>query len=797
MKSLPVLICFFTFLMAGNLVLEAQNKLYPNEFPLEDVTLLDGPFKDARDLNIDVLLKYDVDRLLAPYRKVAGLPAKAESYPNWIGLDGHIAGHYLSAMAMNYAATGNKECKKRMKYILAEIKECQDANTRNHPGWGAGYAGGFPNSENIWKTFKNGNFGVYRSSWVPFYNLHKMYAGLRDAWLYCNNVQAKEIFLKFCDWGIEITSELSDEQLQSVLDMEHGGINETFADAYQMTGNEKYLAAAQRFSHRRFLDPLSRGVDILDNTHANTQVPKFVGFGRIAELLNDTTYFKAAKNFWETVTGNRSIALGGNSRREHFPAKEAYIDFINVNDGPESCNSYNMLKLTENLFRANLSAKYIDFYERTMYNHILSTQHPEHGGYVYFTSARPRHYRVYSAPNEAMWCCVGTGMENHGKYNQLIYTHSGDSLFLNLFVASELNWKDKGVKMEQETIFPYSEETKLTITNGSADFTLMVRYPGWVSPNALKISVNGKSVTYDARPSSYIGIERTWKRGDVVQVTLPMRNTIEHLKYVPEYVAFMHGPILLGAKTGTEDLRGLIADDGRWSQYAGGEYLPVDKAPILVYNDIENIGDKLEPVSGKPLNFRLNVKMINPADVTLEPFYKIHDARYMMYWLALSEKGYEQYIDSLANIEKEKLALERRTVDFVNTGEQQPETDHAMQAEQSNRGNNMNRMFREARNGGFFSYDLATNSETNLGLQVKYWGAEWGNRKFDIFIDDEKLISEDNTNRWNQSLFKDVVYNIPNTMVAGKKSIRVKFKSLRGTTAGAVYKLRLIRMAKE
>ncbi|HZK93543.1 MAG TPA: DUF6805 domain-containing protein [Prolixibacteraceae bacterium] len=384
-------------------------------------------------------------------------------------------------------------------------------------------------------------------------------------------------------------------------------------------------------------------------------------------------------------------------------------------------------------------------------------------------------------------------MENHGKYNQFIYTHSNDSLFLNLFIASELNWKEKGLKIKQETSFPDEEQTKLTVTEGASNFKLMVRYPVWVSKGALKIAVNGKDIAHIVLPSSYVCIDRKWEKGDVVQILLPMHNSIEHLPNVPEYIAIMHGPILLGAKTGTEDLKGLIADDGRWGQYAGGEYLPVDKAPILIDDNIETIADKLVQVKDKPLNFKLNVKMINPAELTLEPFYKIHDARYMMYWLALSNSGYKAYTDSLANIEKEKLALENRTIDYVATGEQQPETDHALQLEKSNKGNNLNEFFREARDGGYFSYDLATKSETDLCLMVRYWGAEWGNRKFDISIDDEKLVTEDNTNKWNQSMFKDVIYPIPDSIVTGKTHIRVKFQSLPGSTAGAVYYIRLVR----
>lgn len=773
--------------------IKAQDRLYPNEFSLSDVKLLDGPFKHAQDLNIHVLLEYDTDRLIAPFRKEAGLPEKAKLYPNWAGLDGHVGGHYLSALAMNYASTGNAECKKRMDYMISELKACQEANDKNHPDWGKGYVGGAPNSQQIWSTLQKGDFAAYRAAWVPWYNVHKLYSGLRDAWLYAGNEEAKAIFLKFCDWGINITANLSEEQMQQMLDTEHGGMNETFADAYQMTGDGKYLVAAKRFSHRMLLDAMAAGNDNLDNKHANTQVPKAVGFQRIAELSKDKKYIDAGSFFWETVTGKRSLAFGGNSRREFFPSVASCTDFVNDVEGPETCNSYNMLKLTEDLFRMNPQAKYADYYERTMYNHILSTQHPEHGGYVYFTPARPRHYRVYSAPNEAMWCCVGSGMENHGKYNQFIYTHQNDSLFLNLFVASELNWREKGISLKQETNFPGEEETTLKITKGAAKFALMIRYPSWVKEGALKILVNGKPVEIDAKPSSYAAVERNWKKGDEVQILLPMHNAIEKMPNVPNYIAIMHGPILLGAKTGTEDLKGLIADDGRWAHIAGGERLPVDKAPIIIENSVADIAGKITPVKDKPLTFTTSLNMVNKAAIELEPFYRIHDARYMIYWMWLTESQYKNYIDSLAVVEKERIELQKRTIDFVAPGEQQPEADHQMEKLKSSTGNFQDEFWRDARNEGYFSYNMVTNSESGLSLMVRYWGAEWGNRKFDIFINNEKLVTEDNTGRWNQSQFQEVKYEIPDSMVKDKKQIRVKFQALPGNTAGAVYYIRLLR----
>ena len=772
----------------------AQDKLYPNTFPLSDVKLSEGPFQHARDLNIQALLQYDVDRLLAPYLKEAGLPEKAQGYPNWEGLDGHIGGHYLTAMAMNYAATGNAECKKRMDYMVEELLRCQIANTQKYPDWGKGYVGGVPKGEGLWPSIKKGEIQPIWQYWVPWYNVHKTYAGLRDAWLYANNKQAGTIFLDFCDWAVDLTAGLTDAQMEQMLGNEHGGMNEIFADAYQMTGDNKYLATAMRFSHKELLDAMAVGHDNLDNKHANTQVPKAIGFQRIAELSKDDKYARAGQFFWETVSSNRSLALGGNSRREHFPAESACEDFIHEVEGPETCNTYNMMKLTEDLFRVDPSARYADFYERAMYNHILSSQHPHHGGYVYFTPMRPRHYRVYSAPNEAMWCCVGSGMENHAKYNQFVYTHQNDTLFVNLFVASELHWKEKGLKIKQETLFPNEEQTKLTITEGSSDLTLLVRYPYWVKDGALEVKINGKTAKYNKTASSYIALSRKWKKGDEVQILLPMHLRIEQLTNVPNYIAIMYGPVLLGAKTGTEDLRGLIANDSRWGHIASGNRLPIDQAPIIIEDSHQAILSKLQPVGGKSLAFTTSdLKMINPIDLVLEPFYDIHDSRYMLYWMALSDKQYQSYIDSLAMDEKKKLELQSRTIDFVVPGEQQPEADHDMQMARSRSGNNHNQFYREASNEGFFSYKLSTNKETGLSLIVRYWGAEWGDRKFDIYVDDEHFMTVDNTGKWNQSRFQEEEYKIPERLLEGKDNIRVKFQALPGNTAGAIYHIRLVR----
>ena len=778
-------------LMAGSM--QAQDRLYADEFPLGDVTLLDGPLKKARDLNIQVLLKYDNDRLLAPFLKEAGLTPKGELYPNWAGLDGHVGGHYLTALAMN-AATGSEACRERMEYWISELQRCADANAKNHPEWGKGYVGGVPGSDRIWSNYKKGNFGPYSGAWVPFYNLHKMYAGLRDCWVYCGNEQAKKLFLDFCDWAIDLTSGLTDEQVERTLHTEHGGMNEVLADAYAITGDKKYLDVAKRFSHKRLLLPLEQRQDCLDNMHANTQVPKVVGFERISELSGDEAYHNAASFFWDIVTGERTLAFGGNSRREHFPSKEACKDFVEDIDGPETCNTNNMLKLSEELHRRNPEARYADFYELATFNHILSSQHPEHGGYVYFTSARPRHYRNYSAPNEAMWCCVGTGMENHGKYGQFVYTKIQDNLFVNLFAATQLNWKERGIVVRQETQFPYAETSRISIAEGKGQFTLQVRYPAWVKPGEFALKVNGQPVSIVTGPSSYVAISRKWKKGDVVDITFPMHNSVKYLPNLPQYIALMHGPIMLAMKTGTEDLVRLIADDSRFGQLAVGKKLPVDQAPILINNNLEDIANQLHPIAGKPLHFTLTTRMENEIRNELMPFFELHDSRYMMYWLALSENSYKGYLDNLAKREQERQALEDRTVDKVQPGEQQPESDHFMETDRSNVGNTNDVFYRDASDGHYFSYLLQTGGQTELSLRLKYWGVgEWKSHEFDILVDDVVVTSVNNTGKYRISEFKYETYPIPAELLKGKKQVRVKFQAKPRKQIGEIYEVRLVK----
>jgi uncharacterized protein len=773
----------------------AQDKLYPSMFPLGDVKLLDGPFKQRMDLNSKTLLSYDVDRLLQPFLKEAGLTAKGTAFSNWSGLDGHVGGHYLSALAMDYAATGDAQIKTRMDYVISELKRAQDANGKDANF--VGYVSGVPNGKAMWLKFKGGDAGAQSGYWVPWYNIHKTFAGLRDAWLYAGDETAKTMFLKLCDWGITITNGLTDAKMESMMGTEYGGMNEVYADAYGMTKDVKYLNAAKKWSHKWLLNAMSASTDNLDNKHANTQVPKAIGFARIAELSGDATYTKGAQYFWTTVTGKRSIAIGANSRQEYFPDASKYTDFVNVPEGPESCNSYNMLKLTENLFRMSPQAKYADFYERSLFNHILSVIHPSHGGYVYFTPARPRHYRVYSKVNSAMWCCVGSGMENPAKYTQFAYLHKNDSLFVNLFMATELNWKEKGVKITQTTTFPEEEKTRLAIaTAAPAKFRLLIRHPSWVRANEMKIVVGSDTVSGQSTVSSYVEINRTWNDGDVVTILLPMHNSVEQLPNVANYFAILHGPIVLGAKTGTESLTGLVADDGRWSHIASGTQLDLTQAPMLAAKP-DSIASRLVPVEGKPLTFKAPFLFASKKDTSLvfEPFYKIHDARYMMYWMLMTD---QKTLDSLSAAQAAALLLEGRTIDRITPGQQQPEVDHKMEQVNTVSGVNQGESYRDGGSctggsGASVSYELSTNDESDLSLWVRYWGNETScTRTFDILVDGQKIATETLVNKWKKSEFVNVEYALPNSLVAGKTIVTVKFQATSGMVGG-LYGVRLLR----
>ncbi|MDH6307945.1 DUF1680 family protein [Dysgonomonas sp. PFB1-18] len=762
----------FTLLFVTAILLKAQVEPKVEYFHLQDVELLNSPFSHAQNLDKRYLLELSADRLLAPFLREAGLTPKAESYTNWenTGLDGHIGGHYLSALSLMYASTGDQDIKGRLDYMISELKRCQDAN-------GNGYIGGVPGGKVIWQEVADGNIKAggfdLNGRWVPLYNIHKTYAGLRDAYLYAENNTAKEMLIKMTDWAINLVSKLSEDQIQDMLRSEHGGLNETFADVAAITGNEKYLKLAHQFSHHAILDPLTKHEDKLTGMHANTQIPKVLGFKRVADIEGNESWNDAARFFWETVIEHRSVCIGGNSVGEHFNPVNDFSRMIKHIEGPETCNTYNMLRLSKMLYQTSLDKKYVDYYERALYNHILSTQHPETGGFVYFTQMRPGHYRVYSQPQTSFWCCVGSGIENHAKYGEMIYAHTDKELYVNLFIPSRLNWTEKETEIIQENTFPDEPKTTLTINPKKAQkFTLKLRYPSWVQQGTVKVLLNGKpqSVTEE---NGYVSINRTWKKGDKVVLEVPMHIAAEQLPDKSNYYSFRYGPVVLAAKTGTEDMIGLFADDSRGGHIAHGRQIPMKEMPIIVSNP-EDIASLLKPVNGKSLTFHLNNLYTDKYKDGLEliPFFRLHDSRYVIYWPQATQEGVKKLQEQIAEEEQERIKLDAITIDKVVCGEQQPESDHFIQSEKSYTGFEEDVHWREAR--GWFSYQMKNKDKNAKYLMLKVFNNK-NFSNFDVYVNDQKVADFDLIEV--SKSFAHLYFNIPADVKETEFVVKIQARS--------------------
>lgn len=770
------------FTLLGALSMSSTATLYP----LSSVRLLPSPFSKAVEANRQYILALDADRLLAAFRREAGLKPKKESYGNWenIGLDGHTAGHYLSALADMIGAgsdTPDHELDKRLDYMLSELDECQKAS-------GDGYLGGVPGSKAFWKDISAGHIEAFNQKWVPWYNVHKTFAGLRDAYEVANKPKAKLLLVKLADWACNVIAPLSDDQMQRMLGFEHGGMNEVLADVYAITGNNKYIEAAKRFNHLAILAPLERKEDRLTGLHANTQIPKVVGFARIASLNHEDLMENAAKFFWDDVTSKRSVAFGGNSVSEHFNDPKDFHGLLEHREGPETCNTYNMLRLSEALFSAEPNAKYVDYYERALYNHILASINPTHPGYVYFTPIRPAHYRVYSQPGLGFWCCVGTGMENPGRYGQLIYAAAKEGVYVNLFIPSELHDSRYGLTLRQETTFPDSEQSKLTLKlKKSAEFSLLIRHPKWVREGVFQVKVNGKPVPSQTSPSSYLSIRRSWKDGDKVEIKTPMGISVEGLPDGSNWYSVLHGPIVLVNPTGTKDQDGLLARDGRGDHIANGPLVSLDKAPALLATP-EQLAANVQASSG---GFVIKGIEASPStsSISLVPFYKLQESRYQMYWELTTKEGIAERKARQAAEEREKLLRDQRTVDFVAVGEQQPEVDHNLQGDGLETGIFNGRRWRH---GKRIEYTLNSKEQTSLLLSVTYSGNDSG-RAFTITVNGQEIAKVELVGG-QPGRFLEKTYPIPDEVLKQAKDGKLKV-SFQATTwlAGGLYDVRLLR----
>lgn len=742
-------------------------------FDLADVRLLDGPFKRAMGLDGDYLLRLEPDRLLSWFRKEAGLAPKAEVYGGWEaqGVAGHSLGHYLTACAMMYASTGDARFRDRVNYVVDELELCQRAD-------GEGYVAAIPGGKKIFREVAAGDIRSkgfdLNGGWVPWYTMHKVFAGLLDAHHYTANAKALGVAVKLADWADRTTANLTEEQFQRMLACEHGGMNESLAEIYARTGDEKYLRLSGRFRHRAVLDPLARREDRLQGLHANTQIPKLIGLARRHELTGDAGERTAAEFFWNRVVREHSYVIGGNSEGEHFgpPGK---LDARLGQNTCETCNTYNMLKLTRHLFTWRASAEYADYYERALYNHILASQNPDDGMFCYFVPLKPGARKTYSTPFDSFWCCVGTGMENHAKYGDAVYFHSDGALWVNLFIPSELRWKERGLTLRQETRYPEEETVRLTFAAARPTaLALRLRYPAWAE-KGLSVSVNGRPQKIVGSPGSFVEVRRTWRRGDRVELRIPMSLRLEALPDNPHRAAVLYGPNVLAGELNPEDEAGVAG---------------LVSVPVLITEN-RPLATWIKPVAGRPSTFR-TAGVGRPRDVTLYPFHRMHGKRYSVYWdlftrqqWAVREAGYRA---ELARARR----LEAMTVDFAQPGEMQPERDHNMQGERTETGEHLSRKWRHALDGGWLSFDLKVSPDEAVSLVCTYWGGETGPRTFDILADGVRIATQSlQSDRPGQ--FFDVTYPIPVELTRGKDKITVRFQARPGNTAGGLYGLRVIR----
>ncbi|MDW8167184.1 MAG: glycoside hydrolase family 127 protein [Acidobacteriota bacterium] len=758
----------------------------PNKVPLKvmpfeatEVRLLEGPFREAMERTQRYILSLDVDRLLHNFRVNAGLPSSAQPYGGWeapdVELRGHTVGHYLTACALMYARTGDERFKARANQMVAELARIQEALHRR--GFNRGYLSAFP-EEFIDRV------EARQRVWAPYYTLHKIMAGLLDVYLYCDNSQALDVLVKMADWVKFRMDRLTREQQQNMLETEYGGMNEVLANLYAVTGNPEHLRLARLFDHQRLFEPLSRGEDPLDGLHANTQIPKIIGAAREYELTGEKWYADIATFFWQRVALHRSYVIGGHSDGERFFPISQFSRRL----GPataETCNTYNMLKLTRHLFSWDPKGEYMDFYERALFNHILASQDPATGMMCYYVPLRPGAFRTYSTPENSFWCCVGTGIENPARYGEAIYFRDDRSLYVTLFLSSEVSWKEKGVRVEQRTRFPEEDRTRLIIhVERPVRFALRIRYPGWAVSGA-HVLVNGRRESVTAAPGSYITLEREWREGDTVEVQFPMSLRMEAMPDDPTMIALLYGPIVLAGDLGTE---GLVESE-RYGPSAPriGRVRPVE-VPVFVTTEVKDVLAKVKPVAGTPLTFRTD-GLGQPRDVTLAPFYKLHDRRYTVYWKVYTPAEWERRKAEIAAREARRREIERLTVDAVNLNDPQSEQAHRFQGENTNEGYFEGRRWRAARNG-WFSYELKVAPDRPVLLVCTYRGSEGPPRVFDIFVEGEKIATE-RLEIHPTELF-DKEYPIPERLTRGKERIVVKFQAHPNAIAGAVFDVRTV-----
>lgn len=787
MKTHTLLIFFLCLagrVAFGNLETTRTTVVTAAPFDLSAVELEDSPFRQAMERNLASLLALSPDRLLHNFRKIAGLEPKAPIYGSWEsqGVGGQTLGHYLSALSYQYRSTGNEELLSRLNYIVDELKICQDANEN-------GYVSGIPEGKRIFSELSQGKVDVssgLNGGWVPWYTMHKLLAGLHDVHTLTGNVKARNVLIRLADWVDQVTLKLTPDQLAEMLKVEFGGMNEEFLNVAALTGNDKYRAVADRFFHHAVLDPLARQEDRLEGLHANTQVPKVIGAARRYELLGEARDRTIAEFFWKTVVEHHSYAIGGNSEHEHFGPPRRLAGRLGPTTA-ETCNTYNMLKLTGELFSWQPNGKYFDYYERALYNHILASQEPEHGAFTYYVSLKAGHFKTWSKPLETFWCCVGTGLENHTRYGESIYYHDGNTLYVNLFIPSLLTWKEKGVEIHQQTRFPEEGNSTLQIkADQPVDMAIRVRKPSWVL-DGFSVAVNGVVLENLPVTEGYVEVQRIWATSDTLTVQIPMQLHKETMPDDPRKIALMYGPLVLAGDlvtTGIEQPVPFTDDAGAYF------HAPDPAVPVLVTNDLP-VTEWVKPVAGRPLTFRTS-GVGTPNDVTLVPFYSKYHGRYTVYWDEFTSAGWQAAQAAFQAEEERRQELEARTVDEVRPGEQQMESDHNFRGEKSRTGSHAGRKWRVAEQDGWFSYDVKVLPDSPQQLVCTWWGSDSGQRQFQILVDDTPFQTVTLQGEKPDQFF-DTIYDLPLALTRNKKRITIRFEGLPGNIAGGVFGIRVLR----
>lgn len=743
-------------------------------FGLERVRITGGPLKHAMELNKEYLLQLEPDKLLSRFREYAGLQPKAENYPGWEaqGISGHTLGHYLSACAMMAAANDDERFRERVNYIVDELEECQEAH-------GTGYISGVPGGREIFEEVKAGDIRSQgfdlNGGWVPLYSIHKLFAGLRDAYKLTQSIKALNVEIKLGLWLEDVFANLTNTQVQDVLKCEFGGMTEVLTDLADDSGDDRFWKLSQTFHHHELLNPLADGRDELAGRHANTQIPKVVGAARQYEISNIESYRRISEYFWKQMVHQHSYVIGGNSLNEHFGEPGKLTGRLGANTC-ETCNSYNMLKLTKHLFQWNALAEQGDFYERVLYNHILASQHPIEGTVTYFVSLDMGGHKVYNSKFNDFTCCVGSGMENHSSYGNAIYFQNEQSLFVNQYIPSELDWSEMGVFVKQTTSYPENGSIKLeVISKEPKSFALSVRYPSWAE-QGMSIVVNGEVFNHAAGPSSFITIERVWNNGDSIELEIPMTLRVEKMSDNPNRLAFLNGPIVLAGDLGPINQEKDVTD--------------LLFTPVLVTDD-SNVLNQVIAVKGKVHEFEMNNLGV-PRDVTLIPFYQMHDRSTSVYWDVFKEEEWRKAeISYTSAIEKER-DLQLRTVDFFQPGEMQPERDHDFKGEHVGYGVLSNRKYRDTWPSGYFSFTLNVLPDESNYLVILYTNEIETMRSFDIVVNGV-VLTNSQIELEEMNKFVLVKYEIPNHATMDKDIVTVEFRSHEGQKVPKVFGVRVVK----